>query len=161
MDEQLLRNDYSGWRKAVISFRGNVSVASIGAVSPNKDFEGTALQTLHNRESEIEELMFGIVATSDGGAGVFAWRDCDSAPGAFVENLLSKDKSQLPHLLVQFIFAYIENTYFSEAWWSSLSEADQLQIETLAGMGNPYYTDFSYSPSLSLVPWELTDVAMS
>jgi SEC-C motif len=161
MDEHLLRNDYTGWRNVVIRFRGEICVASIGAISPNKDFEGKPLQTLHDLEDEIEELMFGIVATSDGGAGVFTWRDCDPAPRVFVESMLANDRARLPHLLLQFTFAYIENTYFSGTWWSSLSPADQLHIEKLAGMGNPYYTNFRYSPSLSLVPWEITDIAVS
>jgi hypothetical protein len=161
MDEQLLRNDYIGWKNVVIRFRGDICVATIGAVSPNKDLEGKPLQTLHNHDDEMQELMFGIVATAEGGAGVFTWRDGDAAPKACVESLLAKGRTRLPHLLAQFIFAYIENTYFSDTWWNSLSPADQHQIERLAGMGNAYYTDFTYSPSLTLVPWELTDVSLS
>jgi hypothetical protein len=71
---------------------------------------------------------------------------------------LAKNGRVLANLLVQFIFAYIENTYFSGAWWESLSEINREHIAKLATMSNPYYTNFKYSPSLTFVPWEITNV---
>lgn len=161
MDEQLLRRDYSGWNRAVIHFRGDLCVASTGAISPNRDMEGNALQTLHDPDSEIQELLFGVVATADGGAVVFSWRACDTAPNRFVQSLLAKERQRLPSLVVQFIFAYVENTYFSSDWWESLSRVNRGHIENLAAMGNAYYSDFSYSSSLTFVPWEVTNVVVA
>jgi hypothetical protein len=125
MDQPLLSRDYSGWSRVVIRFRGELCVASTGAVSPNRDIRGNQLQVLHDPHSEIQELPFGIVTTHDGGAAVFCWRASEPIPGLFVKSLLAKKRERLPHLLVQFIFAYIENTYFSETWWDSLSEVNR------------------------------------
>lgn len=161
MDKQLIERDYSSWKRALISFRGDLSVASCGAVSPNRDMDGNGLQVLHDLDADIQQLLFGIVSTADGGAAVFTWQACDQMPDRFVQSLLAREKERLPSLLVQFAFAYIENTYFSNDWWSSLSKSNCEQIENLAAIGDAYYTNFSYSPSLTFVPWEITDVVVT
>jgi SEC-C motif len=161
MDEQLLKRDYSGCSRTVIYFRGELCVASAGTVSPNRDMDGNILQILHDPGSAIEELPFGIVTTANGGAAVFSWQACDSAPNRFVQSLLAKGEQKLPGLLVQFIFAYIENTYFSDDWWNSLSRVDREHIESLAAIGDPYDATFNYSPSLTLVPWKITDIVVA
>jgi len=160
MDQQILRDNYSGWSRAVVSFRGDLSVVSTGAVTPNRDFDGKQLQDLQNFDVDIEQLPFAIVATSDGGAAVFVWRTGQMAPLAFVESLLKKGEQRLPGLIVQFMFAYIENTYFSHRWWESLSEVARRQIEILAEIPDAYDWDFSYSFS-KFVPWEITGVSIS
>jgi hypothetical protein len=80
MDEQLLKGSYSGWRRTVVYFKGPLSVASTGAVSPNRDLDGNELQVLHNPDALAEELLFGVVATEDGGAAVFLCRSDETAP---------------------------------------------------------------------------------
>ena len=62
----------------------------------------------------------------------------------------------LPGLLVQFMFAYVENTFFSPIWWRSLAEEDRSHVGALARMPNAYYTGFSYVPR-QLVPWQVSD----
>ncbi len=160
MDEGLVKRDYSGWTRAVVGFRGDLCVASTGAVSPNRDFDGSELQVLHDPKAKIGALSFGIVASSEGGAAIFVWRRGETAPQGFIESLLRRDRRILPSLIVQFMFAYIENTYFSDKWWWSLSQVNRDQLECLAGIGNAYYTDFSYSSS-KFVPWELTTVVVA
>ena len=157
MDRQLLEKEYTGWSRAVISFRGQLCVASTGAVSPNRDLRGHELQVLHDPNADQESLLFGVAAGSIGGAVVFIWRNSETAPRAFVEALVKQGSHKLPSILVQFMFAYVENTYFSKHWWDSLGETDRKHIESLAGIANPYYTNFSYSGS-QFVPWEITQI---
>jgi hypothetical protein len=158
MDEQILNGNYSGWARAVISFEGDLCVASTGAISPNRDIDGKKLQTLHNIESKVQGMMFGLAATPGGGAAVFVWRESDSAPLDFVRSLLRYDRRVLPSLIVQFMFAHIENTYFSDKWWGGLSQINRSRIETLANISNPYYAEFRYLPFAKLVPWNVTNV---
>ncbi len=158
MDKQLTEADYSGWSRVVVNFRGDLCVASTGSVSPNCDFDGKQLQVLHDPQADMESLLFGMVATSIGGAVVLTWLSRETKPRAFIDSLLKHDNRRLPGLLVQFIFAYIENTYFSISWWESLSEADRQHIGSLARVANPYYTEFHYSLS-KFVPWEITSIA--
>ena len=157
MDEHLLKGDYSGFCRAIVSFRGDLCVASTGTVSPNRDLDGRQLQDLDDPAACIQELPFGIAATSEGGAAVFLWRRGHTAPQAFVRSLLKRDRRALPGLIVQFMFAYIENTYFSTNWWESLSIINREHLGYLAGIGFAYNTDFRYSTS-KFVPWEITGV---
>ena len=55
--------------------------------------------------------------------------------------------------IIQFAFAYIENTFFSEEWWGSLSEIDRKHLSSLAWVSNAYYEEFAYSQSRRIVPW--------
>jgi len=157
MGEQLLRKDYSGWSRAVINFRGDLCMASTGAISTNRDVDGRSLQDLHNLNATVQELLFGIVTTERDGAAVFVWRTGDGVPQAFVDSLLKKDNGILPGLIVQFAFAYIENTYFSKDWWESLSQNNREHLESLANISNAYYTRFEYSAA-KIVPWEIMSV---
>jgi len=157
MDEHLIGGRYSGWSRAIVNFRGDLCIASTGAVSPNRDFKNQQLQVLHDVEEKVQELPFGIVATREGGAAVFFWRSGDAAPEAFVESLLRRDASRLPGLIVQFMFAYVENTYFSGDWWWSLPEMHRTHLESLAAISVPYYVDFAYSYA-KYVPWEVTSI---
>ena len=157
MDAQLLKKEYPGWSRTVITFRGDICVASTGVVSVNRDFDGRQLQILHHLDTPMESLFCGVAATPEGGAIVLTWPSTQAAPRAFMQSLMNRSSQRLSSLLVQFMFAYIENTVFSRLWWESLSELDSSHLTALAGISNAYYTDFSFSNS-KLVPWEITDI---
>ena len=72
-------------------------------------------------------------------------------------NALNDD--QLMQILPQFVFAYIENCYFSESWWTSLSSEQQKLVTQHAGNLNPYYSVPSYEESM-LVPWIMSERRM-
>jgi len=72
--------------------------------------------------------------------------------------LLKKDEKRWPSLLVQFIFAYVENTYVSKDWWDSLSQVNRAHLSSMAWVSNAYYAEFQYSPSTKIVPWRITRV---
>ena len=74
---------------------------------------------------------------------------------AFVRSLLSYDHSEIPSLLTEFFFAYVENTYFSQAWWcAALSEPSKRRLTSLAGIPVFYGRPLRYS-GLKHVDWEL------
>jgi hypothetical protein len=157
MDTQLLKKDYDGWSRLLIRFNGDICVASIGVVSPNRDLDGNPLQSLHDLTIPMQSLFCGIDVTPEGGAFIFSWRTEHEAPRTFVKSLLKRSTNKLPTLLVQFLFAYIENTVFSTGWWESLSEFNREQLTGLAGISNPYYTDLDFS-AIRVVPWQVTDI---
>jgi hypothetical protein len=76
-----------------------------------------------------------------------------------MDSLLKNRAEQLPSIIVQFMFTYIENTFFSAQWWDSLSETHQNHLATLAKISNPDYDSFRFLRS-KLVPWKVTDVAV-
>jgi hypothetical protein len=91
MDQQLLRKDYSGWCRAIVSFRGDLSIASTGTIAPNRDLAGNQLQALHDLDAHVEELMFGVVAASDGtGFGrlfVASWRQSRNDDPGIIDSI--------------------------------------------------------------------------
>jgi hypothetical protein len=157
MDDQLLQSDYSGWSRFVANFRGELCVASTGGAAPNRDLDWQNLQMLHDPDPRKQETMLcSVVANEDSLSVVLTWPTAQRAPRLWVESALQREPRRLASLLVQFMFAYLENTYFSMAWWMSLSEANRSHVSSLATMGNAYYTEFEYSRA-RLVPWELID----
>ena len=85
------------------------------------------------------------------------WPTGQDAPRAFIQSLINQGENRLASLLVQFMFAYIENTVFSRLWWESLSEFNRSHLSSLARISNPYYTDIPFL-NFKLVPWEITNV---
>ena len=85
---------------------------------------------------------------------MLSWPTPQIAPRKFLESVLARGVEKLPSLLVQLMFAYLENTYFSADWWDSLSEEDRRHLASLAIVWPAYYTDFSYVSS-RIVPWHV------
>ena len=160
MDNQLITNQYSGWSKFVLKFSGDLCIASTGLVSINRDLEGNELQILHNPEVDQQSLLYGITYDQNEGAMVMIWPNDQDAPKKFVDSILSKGKDHIPGLLLQFMFAYVENSYFSNKWWQSLTMREQKHLSNIATIPNAYYSEFSYF-SNQFVPWKVTNVFRS
>jgi len=153
MDEELLKGQFSGWRRLFLRFSGPLCVVTTGAPTPNKTLAGAELQVLHDESAKIERFYIGAaVDDSDRPGFGFTWREGDSTVERFMNELRCVPISHTPSTLVQFIFAHIENTYFSRAWWEELPQGQRAHVRDLAKMGNPYYEKWSYIDELR-VPW--------
>ena len=157
MDSESLERRFDGYRRVFVCFEGPIVVASAGAPTPNRSIDGDELLVLHDPKADIHRLYTGVVPRTNGGAVVLMWRVDESAPGRFVDGLLSVERSRLPGMLAQFMFAYIGNTYFSAGWWQTLDVERRAHIRRLAQMGNPYYTRWTYEDLP--MPWRITHLA--
>jgi hypothetical protein len=144
-DHILQTEDYFLLHRAVFWFRGDPCVASTGAVHVDFDLRGKRLQNVATDPVPIHGLTFGLLATAEGFALVAAWpvqfHYCDE----FLRSLLSYEREVVPSLLTEFFFAYVENTYFSEAWWAALPEANRARLTHLAGIMIQYGKPLRYS----------------
>ena len=156
-DVPVQTNDFSNLNSAVISFDGDVSVASTGVVGPDFDTQGNQLQDIGDMTKDVEGLMFGVVSTATGGAVVFSWPSDFKSCNRFIESLVGESPEEIPTLLIEFMFGYVENTYFSKAWWDSLDKSKQDRITTLANTSIPYGTFLNYS-RLKFVNWKITGI---
>lgn len=149
-------NNYSLLHSVVLPFRGTPCVASTGTVHVDFDLHGNRMQNLAKDPSPVHGLTFGVVSIPDGCAFVAAWPaefdKCDD----FVRSLLSYGREEVASLLVEFFFKYVENTYFSETWWSALPTENKRRISDIVRMPIPYGTPLSYS-GLRHVAWELEE----
>jgi hypothetical protein len=159
--DQILRTeDYSLLHSLVLWFQGSPCVASTSIVHADFDLHGKRLQNLARDPAPIHGFTFAVIATAEGCAFVAAWLARFDKCDALIRSLLSYDSRELPSLLIEFFFAYVENTYFSEAWWSTLPEVNRSRLTHLAGIPVQYGNPFSYS-GLRHVEWEHTQTNIS
>jgi len=157
MDAELLAASFDAYSTLFVQFEGEIGIAGTGAPTPNRSFAGEELCALHDPTTLIPRLYVGLVPAERGGAAVFVWRKGESGPERFMTDLRGLSWGVIPGVVVQFILAYIENTYFSAAWWRSLDDREKLHVRSLATMGNPYYTTWSYRDLR--VPWKIVSIS--
>jgi len=94
------------------------------------------------------------------GVVVLTWRRGLPHLERFITELKRVPRERLPAVLVQLMFAYIENTYFSAVWWDSLEDKQREHIRWLAGIEPYCSTPFDYIDNLP-VPWKILSVSES
>jgi hypothetical protein len=151
MDEELLQHDFGGLQHLFVRFGGPLAVVSTGAPCPNNSLPKWRSQNFHN-DAPIERVYVNVVTTEVGGAVVLSYRSEAHDMRVFIEELQRVDSSHLPAILVQLMFAYLENTYFSAEWWDTLNPAEKEHVAILAVRTEPYYTPWEYWRGLH-VPW--------
>ncbi len=157
MDQEFLTKRYDSYSSFFVCFEGPASIVGTGAATPNRSLSGRELQKFRSTAS-IQRLYPAFVCYERGAAAVFVWRTADSAPSAFIEELRHLDQDKLPGIIAQFMLAYVENTYFSTEWWTSLSHDEQCHVRDLALLPDPYFMPWNYRKGLS-VPWAVRTVA--
>lgn len=158
MDGQLLNEKYDGWSKYIVKFSGDLCVASTGLVSVTRDLDGNILQELHDPNSDQQSLLYGMTCDDQVGYVVLIWPDYQDAPKKFIESVIARGENKLSDILVQFMFAFVENTYFALVWWDTLSEEQKNHLTKLALMppNVTYYSDIPYKFE-QFVPWKILE----
>lgn len=155
-DAAISSGDLSGLSTTSVLFRGDLSVASTGLVHVDFDIAGSRLQNVFDPTVPLQGLAFGVVAIPSGGAFVMSWLRRSTKVRAFVDSLLAASGERLPGLLIEFMFGYVENSYFSEQWWRSLTVKQQARIRALTGT-LAYVNPIAYSDE-KWVDWKVERV---
>jgi hypothetical protein len=154
MDAALLASDFGLIESLELALEGTLGIASTGAITPNRSRSGRQLQTLHDDSRPMQWLAFGVDLRQSHPSAVFIWLKGEIAPRSYVDDILSLPPDERATFLAQFFFAHCENTYFSAAWWDSLSEGNRRHLEELMGNANPYYFPPKYNlDAEGLAPW--------
>lgn len=156
-DKALTKNLYNSIQRVIIYFKGTLSFASTGVVHIEFDVTGNQLQDIVTAEVPAHSLSFGIVATKEGGAFVATWPKEFTKTEEFIHSLLAMRTDDLPSVLLEFVFAFVENTYFSEAWWKSLPPIQRERLKELAGILIPYDSPLSYS-GMKYLDWSIVGI---
>ena len=169
MDAELLARAFEGWDRLFVRFEGLISVVSTGAPSPENSLPRWRPQTFcyddlkdppDHEGGIIERIYVAVVSSNGGGPVVFTWRRGLEQFERFITELKRLRRDVLPSVLVQMMFAYIENTYFSAKWWDSLGENHREHIRWLAGIEPYCRTPFEYMENLP-VPWRILSLSES
>jgi hypothetical protein len=70
---------------------------------------------------------------------------------------LSAPVDEIPSLLIEFMFAYVENTYFSKDWWDSLEQTKRDRLKHLAVLFSGYGGFWRYS-RMKFTNWKVTNI---
>ena len=154
------KRDFSELAHCVIAFEGDIALASSGLVHTDFDINGKRLQNLGRTDILMQAIAFGVVATPHGGAVVFSWVRADSAVDQFVCTIEAEPIQNVPSILVEFVFAYVENTFFSKIWWAGLSRWQRDRVQELAGRSIQYGAPVGFSRR-QFVGWNNLSISRS
>lgn len=125
-------NNFNAFKSISIYFTGDLSVVVGGAFAPDFSINGKRLQNLSTGVKLIENISVSTLVGDKEFAIVFSWPKRFSKCTDFANSLAVVNREVLPSRLIEIIFSYIENTYFSKKWLSGLSCDARSRIETMA-----------------------------
>lgn len=137
---------YDDFESLTVYFVGDLDIAVSGCFSPEFTTSGKRIQTLAPGVKFVENIAVNTVNTESGHALVFSWPKSFTKCTEFAESLINTNYEDLPSKLVELIFSYIENTYFSIDWLNGLENDKRLKIESMARKSIQYgeAVEFSY-----------------
>lgn len=143
------QKNFDAFNEASFYFTGDLSVVSSGAFFPEFTMAGERLQSLAI-DTFAENISINTLKTAHGYAIVFSWPRTFTKCTRFAQSLTEIDHELLPSRLIELIFSYIENSYFSKSWIYSLNDEKRLQIEKMARNPIQYskpviFTNFQYT----------------
>lgn len=157
-DRILLNGQFDEWSKCIIRFKGDLSIVSTGVPNPDIDTSGKELMSIMTLYQTPQGLPYGIVPIEGGGAIVFSYPAEFDIMNQFLLRLITENREIIPSLLVEFIFIYVENTYFSDAWWNQLSDSQKERIKYLVNISRPYDGGWDGYSRRPLVNWNITSI---
>lgn len=123
---------YDQFESASIYFSGDLSIVVGGAFTPEFTVDGKRIQFLGSGLRLLESVSVNTMVSSRGYAIVFTWPKQFNKCRRFIQSLLKIEIKNLSSALVEIMFSYIENIYFSKSWLESLSSEKRGAIEKMA-----------------------------
>jgi SEC-C motif len=139
LDDILKQKTFSEVDYAVFEFDAPLHVAACGAYPVEYTLDGHLLQELGDRIEPAEYVAISTDVTTHGAACVVCWPRSFALSKRYVESILALCVARRMQVLPQLLFMHLENTYFSEAWWSSLVPDTQAALTRLSNMLGPDY----------------------
>ena len=146
LDRMLLSRDYSDLHFLVLELDANPGVATAGVFAPEVGFLDEPLQDITDLKTPLQHVSYSIIPNAMGGHVVMGWDGDSPAVERFADSLLALDPSNWPDAILTVAFESIENTYFSQAWWDSLTEIQRMWASLRALTGGMGLRPISYKP---------------
>lgn len=145
-DAILLSGDHSGLHGIVFELDSNPGIATSGVFSPEVDFGDNPIQYIADFETPLQHVSYSVIPGDGTGHVVIGWDGECPANEQFVESLLNLGEDEWPDALVRVPFESIENTFFSEVWWASLTDTEKLWASLRTYTGGLGFRPISYKP---------------
>jgi hypothetical protein len=160
LDVVLQAGDFSDMHALVIEVAETPSFLCSGAIFPEYDFSGHALQNLLDVKQILEMVTFSLIATDTGGAVVFAWLGDQPSVENLCKSLEPILDRDLPDAVARFTFEFFENVVMAPDWWESLSREVQerltLRFMTQTGAEFPRSPTCLSPDGVHSVAWSVT-----
>jgi hypothetical protein len=158
-DKVLIEDDYSSVKYYILQLGCVPNFLCSGAVFPEYDFNGLALQDLANLNVTLDQMTFSLIPTDSGGAAVFSWLGESIACNQFVASLDRLPDTLVPPAIMRFTFEHFENVCISPVWWDNLEDRSKQMIEhrfKLAASYKARMSDCLKDDGLRCVSWQIT-----
>lgn len=146
LDQMLLTGDYNELHYLVVELNSNPGVATSGVFAPEVDFSDQPLQSIEDLETPLQHLTYAIIPETDSGYVLMGWEGDRPAVERFVDSFLQLDPALWPDAIYTVAFESIENTFFSETWWNSLTPLQQQWVTLRSLTGGLGLRPISYKP---------------
>lgn len=139
LDNDLLKSNFDNIKFYVIIFNENCPIMTSCAFLPHKDFHKNMLLDAKDEAKYYNYISFSILALEQNkSAIVFSWLHKDKETDIHCEKFIKSLNIILPNkqkcgAILNFLFTFSENIYFSEKWWNSLTQEMQIMIRKCAG----------------------------
>lgn len=146
-DQALSTKRYHDFEFSVIILNGRQDIVSTGYINTCTDLFGNKLYELTDNKVSIAEgcavsLINVKFENTDKVSLILSWPKEYKTSSLFAESILRYDTNKLPNAIMQLIFTQIENTFFSEEWWTRLDDKNRTIITRLSNdMPNDFYID--------------------
>ena len=137
-DDSYKLQTFNEFESAAIYFTGELNLVVSGCFTPEFTLEGEKVQSLDRDSRFVENIAINTLSTEHGFAIVFSWPSQFTKCTRFIDSLLNIEHQLLPSRLVELIFSYIENSYFTMDWLNGLEDEKRVTIESMARNPNQY-----------------------
>jgi len=137
-DRTYLSKRFEDWGSAIYRLEGRLRVAAAGAASPSYDMRGQMIQDLGDLSTPVQTVMFGLVPNDENSNNlVFSWPPESTTMSRLMLMLHETPTDRLAEQLLRFTLAHVENCFFSQEWWSSLSLIQQHEFLRVSAVITP------------------------
>jgi hypothetical protein len=160
-EDALFNQQYGDIYALVIRFRKCPVLMSVGAFSPEYDYNAKRMQDLSDAATHCDQVSLSIVASYGKAAVVMAWLKTATAPRHLAESLIQQRHEHITTLIIQTVFEHLENTCMNISWWDHLRPIERKVLtERMEVAMNPMEKRLSSALTYSGVTiddWEYED----
>jgi hypothetical protein len=117
--------NYSDMSALIVKFDRPPSIMSVGAFSPEFDYGGNRLQSLHDESIICDEVSLSILVAGGRAAVIFAWLKDANVGRRFAESFIRQKPELYTALAIQTAFEHLENTCMRSSWWGGLKAVER------------------------------------
>ncbi len=135
-DERLLSGKRDDFHFVAVRFDTSLPIVAAGALHPEFDFQGNALQRLGRGGGDFEHITLNVTTFSGQTVAVFGWIGGNEGPAAaLARSFTAVGDDRKADALVRFLFIHTDNLFMRPTWWETLPNSTQIVFNTMTKSG--------------------------